>query len=69
MDLDRLGIKFKIFLAGKKFLDVFTLVSLKLDYLSHVLINDDGAIASEFLLDDFENLLSIELLWESLNRC
>lgn len=53
--------------VGQKFLYVFALVTLKLNHLTHFIADDDGAIAGEFLLDDLENLLLIELLGYSLD--
>jgi hypothetical protein len=45
--LDGLGIQLKSFLfIGKKFLYILALIALKLNHLSHLTINDDGAIAS-----------------------
>ena len=45
--LDGLGIQLQTFLLiGKEFLNIFTLVTLKLDHLAHLTINNDGAIAS-----------------------
>jgi len=68
MDLDGLGIEFKtLFLVGEKLLNILALISLKLNHLSHLSIDDDGAIASEFLLDDLEDLLLIEFLGQTLN--
>jgi len=68
MDLDGLGIQLEtLFLIGEEFLNIFTLISLKLDHLSHLSIIDNGAIASKFLLDDLENFLLIKFLWKALN--
>jgi hypothetical protein len=45
--LDSLGIKLQaLFLVGEELLDIFALITLKLDHLSHLSIDDDGAIAS-----------------------
>jgi hypothetical protein len=47
MDLDGLGIKFQaLFLVGEELLDILALISLKLNHLPHLSIDDDGAIAS-----------------------
>ena len=47
VDFDGLGIKLKTFLlVDKKFLDVFALISLELDHLTHLGVVDDSAIAS-----------------------
>jgi len=68
VDLDGLGIQLKSFLfIGEEFLYILALIALKLNHLSHLTINDDGAIASEFLLDDLEDLLLIEFLRETLD--
>jgi len=68
MDLNGLGIKLEtLFLVGEKLLYIFALITLKLDHLSHLTINDNGAIASELLLDDLEDLFLIEFLWKTLD--
>jgi len=68
MDLDGLGIKLEtLFLVGEKLLNILALISLELDHLSHLSVDDDGAIASEFLLDDLEDLLLVEFLGQTLN--
>ena len=46
---------------------ILALVSLQLDHLAHLRVMHNGAIASELLLDDLEDLLLIELLWEALD--
>jgi hypothetical protein len=44
--LDDLGIQFQpLLLVGEEFLHIFALISLKLDYLSHLAVIHDGAIA------------------------
>jgi len=68
MDLDGLGIKLEtLLLVGEELLNIFALISLKLDHLSHLGVNNDGAIASKLLLDDLEDLLLIEFLWKTLD--
>jgi len=68
MDLNGLGIKLQaLLLVGEEFLNILALISLKLDHLSHLSINDDGAIASKFLFDDLEDLLLIKFLGKTLN--
>lgn len=68
VDLDGLGIKLEsLLLVGQELLDILSLVSLQLNHLAHLSVRDDGAIASEFLLDDLENLLLVELLGKTLN--
>jgi hypothetical protein len=49
-------------------LDILALITLELDHLAHVGIVDDGAIASEFLLNDLQNLLLVKLLGQTLDR-
>lgn len=68
VDLDGLGIQLEAFLLiDEKFLDILALVALQLDHLSHLGIDDDGAIARKLLLDDLENLLLVEFLGQSLD--
>jgi len=69
VDLDGLLVKLETIFTGQELLNILALVALKLDHLSHLSVNDDGAIASEFLLDDLEDLLLIEFLWETLDSC
>jgi hypothetical protein len=45
--LDGLGIKFQtLLLIGEELLNILALISLKLNHLPHLSIDDDGAIAS-----------------------
>lgn len=45
--LDGLGIQFKaLLLVGQELLNIFSLVALELNHLSHLHVADDGAIAS-----------------------
>lgn len=68
VDLDGLGIKLKtLLLVGEEFLDIFTLITLELDHLAHLAVDNDGAIASKLLLDDLEDLLLIKFLGKALN--
>lgn len=70
MDLDGLSIKLEAFLLiGEELLNIFALITLKLNHLSHLAVDDDSAIASKFLLDDLEDLLLIELLGKTLDGC
>ena len=47
VDLDRLGVKLEtLLLVNEELLDILTLVTLKLDNLTHGGIRHDGAIAS-----------------------
>jgi hypothetical protein len=83
--LNGLGIKLQtLLLVGEELLNIFALITLKLNHLSHLTVDNDGAIASwwrisrcqrgrgnmgptELLLDDLEDLLLIELLWQTLD--
>lgn len=68
VDLDGLGIKLEsLLLVSQELLDILSLISLQLNHLAHLSVRDDGAIASEFLLDDLKNLLLVELLGKTLN--
>lgn len=68
MDLDGFGIKLQSLLfVDQEFLDVFALITLKLDHLAHFSVIDDCAIASEFFLDDLENLFLVEFLGQALD--
>ena len=45
--LNGLGIKLQtLLLVGEELLNIFALIALKLDHLSHLTIDHDGAIAS-----------------------
>jgi len=69
MDLDGLGIELQSFLlVDQEFLNILTLITLKLDHLAHLRVVDDGAIAGEFLLDHLEDLLLVELFGQTLHR-
>lgn len=69
MDLDGLGIQLEaLLLVGQEFLHILALVALELDHLAHLRVVDDGAIASELLLDNLEDLFLVELLWQALHR-
>jgi hypothetical protein len=66
--LDGLCIKTQSFLlVGKEVLNVFALVALELDYLAHLCVGDDGAIAGKLLLDHLEDLLLVEFFGQSLD--
>ena len=63
VDLDGLAIKAQAFLlVGQEVHNILALVALELDHLAHLTVCDDGAIAGELLLDDFEDLLLVKLL-------
>jgi hypothetical protein len=70
VDLDSLDFKTQaVFLVRQEILHILALISLQLDHLSHLALGvDDGAIASELLLDDFEDLLLVEFLGQALDR-
>lgn len=69
VDFDGLSIESQtVLLIGHELLDIFTLIALELNHLSHLGVVDDGAIAGELLLDDLENLLLVELLGQTLDR-
>ena len=45
--LNGLGIKLQtLFFVGEELLNILALIALKLDHLSHLSVDDDGAIAS-----------------------
>ena len=54
-------------LVGEKLSDFGALIALELDHLAHLTVANDGAIASKLLLDDFEDLLVVELARDTLN--
>jgi len=61
MDLDCLRINFQsLFLVDKELLHGIALVALQLNHVAGLFIVDNCAVASELLLDDFEDLLQIE---------
>ena len=67
--LNGLGIQLQPFLLiGQEFLHILALIALELDHLAHLRVVDDGAIAGEFLLDHFKDLLLIELFGQALHR-
>jgi len=68
VDLNGLGIKLQtLFFVGEELLNILALIALKLDHLSHLSVDDDGAIASKLLLDDLENLLLVKFLGKTLD--
>ena len=66
-DLDGLGIQLQALFVHQELLHILALVALQLNHLAHLGVRDDGAIASELLLDDLEDLLLIELLGKTLD--
>jgi len=68
MDLNGLGIDFQsLFLVYKKFLHSISLITLKLNHVAGLFIVDDGSVAGKLLFDNLENLLQIELGWNSFD--
>lgn len=49
-------------------MNILALITLELNHLAHLCVDDDSAIASELLLDDLENFLLIEFLGQALDR-
>ena len=66
--LDGFDVQLEAVFSDQEFLNIFSLITLELNDLSHLTIGYDGTIAGELLLDHLEDLLLIELLGESLNR-
>ena len=68
MDLDGLRIQLQpFFLVYQELLHILALVALELNHLAHLRVIDDRAIASELLLDHFEDLLLVELFGKALD--
>lgn len=66
--LDGLGIDLQsLFFVNKEILHDIALVALELNHSSGLLIIDNSAVAGELLLDDFEDLLEVELGRNSFN--
>lgn len=51
----------------EEFLDLQTLITLKLQDTSHLLVIDKGSIAGKLLLEHLKNFLQVKLLGESLD--
>ena len=69
VDLDGLHIKTQaLLLIRHEVLNILALIALELNHLAHLRVGDDSAIASELLLDDFENLLLVEFFRQTLDR-
>jgi hypothetical protein len=50
--LNGLGIKLQtLLLVGEELLNVFALITLKLNHLSHLTVDNDGAIASWWIIN------------------
>jgi hypothetical protein len=67
VNLDGIGLELETVLGGQELLEILSLVTLQLNHLTHLRVRDNGAIASELLLDDLENLLLVKLLGQTLN--
>jgi len=68
VQLDILAVESEAFsLVHHEVLDIIALIPLKLDHLAHLGIIDDGAIASELLLDHLKDLFLVELLRQTLD--
>jgi hypothetical protein len=68
VDLDSLGVETKaLFLIHEKFLNVLSLVSLKLNDLTHFGIVHDSTIAGKLLFDNLEDFLLVKFLRETLD--
>ena len=50
VDLDRLRIEFEAVFGDQELLNIFTLITLKLDHLAHLTIRNNRAIASYAVL-------------------
>jgi len=60
--LDGFGVQLEAVFGDQEFLNVFSLIALKLDDFSHLTVGYDGTIAGKLLLDHLEDLLLVELL-------
>jgi hypothetical protein len=68
VDFDSLGIELKtLLLINEELLHILALITLKLNHLAHLGIDDNGAIAGELLLDDLEDLLLVKFLGQTLD--
>jgi len=68
MDLDGIALKSETFsLVGEEVLYIIALISLELDHLAHLRVNNDGAIASKLLLDHLQDLFLVEFLGQTLD--
>lgn len=55
------------FLAYKEITDVFTLISLELNYFSVLLVIDNRTVASKALLPRLQNQLKVQIFSQTLN--
>jgi hypothetical protein len=68
--LDSLRIQAQaLLLIRQEVLDILALVALQLDYLAHLGVADNSAIAGKLLLDHLEDLLLVEFLGQALHCC
>ena len=66
--LDGLCIKFQALLfVDQEFLNILSLITLELNHLAHLGVDNNGAIAGKLLLDHFEDLLLVKFLGETLD--
>lgn len=69
VDLNVLGIQAQTFLLiCQELLNIFALITLELNHFAHFRVVDNGAIASEFLLYHFQDLLLIKFFRQTLHR-
>jgi len=64
VDLDVVAVDLQ--LVDQEALELLALVTLELDHLASLVV-DDGAIAGKLLLDNLENLLEVQHTWQSLH--
>lgn len=62
-----LCVEFEAILRDQELLNIFALISLQLNHLTHLTVVDDCAIASELLLDHLQDLLLVEFLRQALD--
>jgi len=72
VDLDMILLKsifahFVFVLVGEEIHDLGTMVALELDHLAHILVLNDGAIASIFLLESLQKCLGVIVFRETLD--
>lgn len=64
---DGFGIELEAVLGNQEFLNIFALITLELNDLSHLTVGYNGTIAGKLLLDDLEDLLLVEFLGQALD--
>lgn len=67
MDLDAVLWERKTFFVDHEFKRIFTLITLKLDDLAGFFVGNDGAVAGEGLLHEFEDFLEFVSVWNTLD--